>query len=108
MLVRFLRLEGLTTVEAEEGRRALELALTTQFAVILLDVALPSLDGLMVCEAIRRSSMNRSTPVVLYASNAAEADKVAGLNAGADDYVSKPFQIPELMARVRALTRRRR
>ena len=101
-----LRLEHFTCVEAEDGPAALELARSRPFDLIVLDVMLPGLDGVTVCRAIRRESLNTRTPVLMLTARREEADKVLGLDSGADDYLTKPFGVRELMARVRALLRR--
>jgi DNA-binding response OmpR family regulator len=101
-----LRLEHFTCVEAEDGTRGLDLARARPFDLIILDVMLPGLDGVTVCRAIRRESQNVNTPVLMLTARREEADKVLGLDSGADDYLTKPFGVRELMARVRALLRR--
>jgi DNA-binding response OmpR family regulator len=101
-----LRLEQLTPIEAADGNAGLELARTRPFDLIILDLMLPGLDGVTVCRAIRRESINAGTPVLMLTARRDEADKVLGLDSGADDYLTKPFGIRELMARVRALLRR--
>lgn len=101
-----LRLEHFTCVEAESGTSGLELARSRTFDLIILDLMLPGLDGVTVCRAIRRESHNVATPVLMLTARREESDKVLGLDSGADDYLTKPFGIRELMARVRALLRR--
>jgi len=101
-----LRLETLTPIEAADGTTGLELARTRPFDLIILDLMLPGLDGVTVCRAIRRESMNAGTPVLMLTARRDEVDKVVGLDSGADDYLTKPFGVRELMARVRALLRR--
>jgi DNA-binding response OmpR family regulator len=101
-----LRLETLTPIEAPDGTTGLELARTRPFDLIILDLMLPGLDGVTVCRAIRRESMNAGTPVLMLTARRDEVDKVVGLDSGADDYLTKPFGVRELMARVRALLRR--
>jgi DNA-binding response OmpR family regulator len=101
-----LRLEHAVPVEAEDGRAALELARQRRFDLVILDLMLPGLDGLTVCRAIRKDSPNRSTPILMLTARREETDKVLGLDSGADDYLTKPFGVRELMARVRALLRR--
>jgi len=101
-----LRLEHAVPVEAEDGRAALELARNRRFDLVILDLMLPGLDGLTVCRAIRKDSPNRSTPILMLTARREETDKVLGLDSGADDYLTKPFGVRELMARVRALLRR--
>ena len=101
-----LRLEHAVPVEAEDGRTALELARQRRFDLVILDLMLPGLDGLTVCRAIRKDSPNQSTPILMLTARREESDKVLGLDSGADDYLTKPFGVRELMARVRALLRR--
>ena len=101
-----LRLEHTIPVEAEDGHAALDLARQRRFDLVILDLMLPGLDGLTVCRAIRRESANRLTPILMLTARREENDKVLGLDSGADDYLTKPFGVRELMARVRALLRR--
>jgi DNA-binding response OmpR family regulator len=101
-----LSLEGLTSVEAGDGDEALRLARADRFALIVLDLMLPGLDGVTVCRAIRRDSPNAETPILMLTARSEESDKVLGLESGADDYLTKPFGIRELVARARALLRR--
>jgi DNA-binding response OmpR family regulator len=101
-----LSLEGFTCVQATNGMDALELAQQQVFALVVLDLMLPKVDGVAVCRALRRSEKNRTVPILMLTARRDEADKVLGLDSGADDYLTKPFGIRELMARVRALVRR--
>jgi DNA-binding response OmpR family regulator len=101
-----LKLESIDSVEAADGNSGLDLARSRRFDLIVLDLMLPGLDGLTVCRALRRESLNMDTPVLMLTARREEADKVLGLDSGADDYLSKPFGVRELMARVRALLRR--
>lgn len=87
------------------GFEAEELASTKQYAVILLDLMLPDRDGMDVCRALRRRGV--TTPILMLTALADTANRVEGLNAGADDYLPKPFEFTELCARIRALSRRR-
>jgi DNA-binding response OmpR family regulator len=103
-----LRLEKLEVVEASDGQQGLQQARSAPFDLIVLDVMLPGLDGITVCGAIRRESPNADTPILMLTARREEADKVLGLETGADDYLTKPFGIRELVARVRALLRRTR
>ncbi len=98
-----LRNAGFTVETASDGQAGLDRFRAEAFDLVLLDVMLPRLDGLEVCRAIRRTSM---TPVVMLTARADTLDVVIGLEAGADDYVKKPFEVPELVARVRAALRR--
>ena len=101
-----LRLEELVPVEASDGDAGLALARERRFDLIILDLMLPGLDGVTVCRAIRRDSPNADTPILMLTARREESDKVLGLDSGADDYLTKPFGIRELLARVRALLRR--
>jgi DNA-binding response OmpR family regulator len=103
-----LRLEGLTPVAAGDGNEGLAIARTEPFDLLILDIMLPGLDGVTLCRAVRRESRNADTPILMLTARREEADKVLGLDSGADDYLTKPFGIRELVARVRALLRRRR
>jgi DNA-binding response OmpR family regulator len=103
-----LQLEGLTVVSVSDGNEALNLARGESFDLIVLDLMLPGLDGVTVCRAIRRESRNSDAPILMLTARRDESDKVLGLDSGADDYLTKPFGVRELVARVRALLRRRR
>ena len=101
-LARFMELEllheGYVVEKAADGRKALEMALSTDFDLILLDIMLPELNGL---EVLRRLHNEKQTPVILLTARDSVMDKVSGLDAGAIDYITKPFAIEELMARIR-------
>lgn len=99
-----LRREGYQTELATDGEAATERALSRTFDLILLDVMLPKRDGFDVCRQVRRAGV--STPIVLLTAKAQEAEKVFGLESGADDYVTKPYSPRELRARVKAHLRR--
>jgi DNA-binding response OmpR family regulator len=101
----YLAREGYRTLEAADGRTALEIARANRCDLVLLDVMLPGTDGLEVCRQLREEG---DTPILLLTARGGDADKVVGLDQGADDYVVKPFSPRELMARVRAQLRRRR
>ncbi len=101
-----LQLEGLAPVEATDGNAGLSLARARKFDLIILDLMLPGLDGVTICRAIRRESANADTPILMLTARREESDKVLGLDSGADDYLTKPFGIRELLARIRALLRR--
>jgi two-component system response regulator RegX3 len=98
-----LEVEGFEVLSAGTGREGLEKARLANPALVLLDVMLPESSGLDVCRQIRASS---DVPIIMLTARDSEADKVAGLELGADDYVTKPFSMRELMARVRAQIRR--
>ncbi|OGK99753.1 MAG: DNA-binding response regulator [Candidatus Rokubacteria bacterium RIFCSPHIGHO2_12_FULL_73_22] len=99
-----LRFEGYETVSATSGRDGLALALREAPDLVLLDVAMPALSGWDVCRELRRKGID--VPVIMLTARGAEADRVLGLELGADDYVTKPFSLRELLARVRAVLRR--
>ncbi len=101
-----LQVEGFACVPAESGSDALDLLGRRPFDLIVLDLMLPGVDGLSVCRAVRRGAINREAPILMLTARREEADKVVGLDSGADDYLTKPFGIRELLARVRALMRR--
>lgn len=96
--------EGYETLEAYDGQAGLQLALEQNPDLILLDLMLPRMNGFDVCRAIRRE--NRSTPIIMLTAREEETDKVLGLELGADDYITKPFSMRELLARVKANIRR--
>lgn len=102
---RGLRREGYTVFVASDGESGLEMAFGELPDVIILDVMLPGIDGLSVCRQIREGELQ--TPILMLTAKDAVPDRVAGLEAGADDYLVKPFAFEELLARVRALGRRR-
>jgi two-component system, OmpR family, response regulator MprA len=104
MLERTLVAEGFDVTVAADGGAALVAAEQTAPDVIVLDVAMPVLDGLAVCRRLRHKGL--PTPILMLTARDAVPDRVAGLEAGADDYLVKPFAVPELIARIRALTRR--
>src|SRR5437763_15461253 len=103
-----LGLEEVASEQAADGHAGLELARSKKFDLVILDLMLPGLDGVTVCKAIRRDSANADTPILMLTARREESDKVVGLDSGADDYLTKPFGVRELMARVRALIRRGR
>ncbi len=104
VLLLHLHAEGFETDHAADGEEGLRLAITGNYALILLDISLPKLDGLHVLTELRKQ--HPAVPVIMLTSRAQEIDKVVGLNLGADDYVTKPFGVAELMARIRARLRR--
>ena len=104
MLTRTLTAEGYEVTVAADGGAALAEAERVAPDVIVLDVAMPALDGLTVCRRLRSKGL--PTPILMLTARDAVPDRVAGLEAGADDYLVKPFAVQELIARLRALTRR--
>jgi two-component system, OmpR family, response regulator MprA len=103
-LSRALALERYEVAQAMDGREALERLGATPFEVVILDVSMPYIDGLEVCRRLREGGDR--TPVLMLTAREGVDDRVAGLDAGADDYLVKPFALRELLARVRALLRR--
>lgn len=106
-IARFVELElsheGYEVDKAADGRAGLELALASDYDLVLLDILLPQLNGM---EVLRRLRREKNTPVILLTARDAVMDKVAGLDAGADDYITKPFAIEELLARIRVTLKR--
>ena len=100
-----LKREGYETLEALDGQTGLQLAQTEDPDLILLDVMLPKMNGFDICKTLRGE--NRTTPIIMLTAREEEMDKVFGLETGADDYMTKPFSMKELMARVKANIRRR-
>lgn len=99
-----LRLEGYTVEVAGDGQRAIDRANADAFDLILLDVMLPGKDGFQVCRELRRAKLQ--TPIILVTARSHEAEKILGLELGADDYITKPFSPMELRARIKAALRR--
>ena len=103
VVVGYLQREGFRTLEAADGRRAKEILESDPPSIVLLDVMLPGPDGLELCRWIRSKS---KLPVIMVTARGEEADRIVGLELGADDYVTKPFSPRELAARVRTVLRR--
>ena len=103
MLVYNLQKEGYNTLEANDGEEAVNIALSQKPNLVLLDIMLPKMDGLAVCKRIRQSL---DIPILMISAKDEEIDKIIGLELGADDYVTKPFSVRELMARVKANLRK--
>ncbi|HEX2639366.1 MAG TPA: response regulator transcription factor [Pyrinomonadaceae bacterium] len=107
-LVYNLRREGFRPVIAESGEKGLRLALDDKNTpgLVILDLMLPGMSGVELCRRLRKETLTEKVPIIMLTAKAAEADRITGLDTGADDYVVKPFSVKELMARVRAVLRR--
>lgn len=103
LLRMYLEREGYDIDEAEDGKTALDMAMETDYALILLDLMLPGMDGIDVCEELRKK---KATPVIMLTARGDETNRVQGFEVGADDYVVKPFSPREVVYRVKALLRR--
>ena len=103
LVARNLQLEGYEVLTASDGKQALEQIEATLPDLVLLDVMMPKLDGFTVCQRVREFS---TVPVIMVTARGQDQDKVRGLDMGADDYLTKPFSVDELLARVRAVLRR--
>lgn len=101
-----LESNGFDTVEAYNGKDGIRLAKAEKPSLILLDLMLPIMDGLDVCKNLRRDEDTRSIPVIMLTAKSEEIDKILGLELGADDYITKPFSVRELVARIKAVLRR--
>ena len=102
----YLARDGWAVETLPDGKRALEMLRRGGYQLVVLDLQLPGLDGLSLCAELRRDRATRDLPVVMLTARGDEADRIVGLEMGADDYVVKPFSPKELVARVRALFRR--
>ncbi len=100
--------EGYAVVAANNGLQAIEVARREHPAVVILDLMLPDLDGLSVCRSLRREPETAEVAILILTARTGEVDKIVGLETGADDYLTKPFSLGELLARVRAMLRRTR
>jgi DNA-binding response OmpR family regulator len=99
-----LEFEGFQVVHAENGQDGIQRALSEHPDCIILDLMLPDVNGYLVCEQVR--TVDATVPIIILTARSQEADKIRGLDAGADDYVTKPFSLGELVARIRAILRR--
>jgi DNA-binding response OmpR family regulator len=99
-----LEFEGYETETAEEGDSGLKKIIEKRYDLVLLDVMLPNISGFDICKTVRRKGIN--TPIILLTAKGEEIDKVLGLELGADDYITKPFSLRELLARIKAVLRR--
>jgi DNA-binding response OmpR family regulator len=101
-----LQQEGYKVITAEDGEQALEVIRSKKLDLIILDIMLPRLDGLAVCRIVRKEPDIAHTPIIMLTARGTQSDKMIGLDSGADDYITKPFELGELLARVRAVLRR--
>ncbi len=106
LLVFNLSREGFEALESADGLSGLSLATEQRPDLILLDVMMPGLDGLSVCRELKREDKTRHIPIIMLTARSEEVDRIVGLELGVDDYVSKPFNVRELMLRVKAILRR--
>ena len=106
LLVFNLQKEGYNTLEAYDGVTAVEMAINEKPDLILLDVMIPKMDGISVCKKIRYALNIANIPILMISAKDTESDKIVGLEMGADDYITKPFQIREVMARIKANLRK--
>ncbi|HBM79244.1 MAG TPA: DNA-binding response regulator, partial [Clostridiaceae bacterium] len=97
---------GFKVFTAYEGREAINIAETKNINLVILDLMLPDIDGLEVCKTLKRKDTTSNIPIIMLTAKSEELDKIVGLELGADDYITKPFSVRELMARVRAILRR--
>lgn len=98
--------EGFKTTSAYTGEDALKSALKEPPGLIILDLMLPGMDGLEVCKALKKDTKTANIPIIMLTAKTQESDKIVGLELGADDYITKPFSVRELIARVKAVMRR--
>ncbi len=103
-----LEKEGFSVIKAYDGEAALRIAKLQKPDLLILDLMLPQMSGIDVCKAVRNNQDTANLPIIMVTAKADETDKIIGLEIGADDYITKPFSIKELVARVRAILRRRR
>lgn len=106
MLEYNLKKEGFRTVSCYDGDEAIDLSIRERPDLIILDLMLPGIDGLEVCKTLKNEGKTSAIPIIMLTAKTQEADKVLGLELGADDYITKPFSPRELIARVRAVLRR--
>ncbi len=101
-----LEKENFKIQSASNGQRALDLVRKNHPDLVLLDLMLPEIDGLEVCRILKKDSKTSHIPIIMLTAKSSESDKIVGLELGADDYITKPFSMKELIARIRALLRR--
>jgi DNA-binding response OmpR family regulator len=99
-----LEFEGYEVITAMEGKEGLDLSLSLSIDLLLLDLMLPGINGFEICRKVKKDKPE--LPIIMITARGSEMDKILGLDMGADDYITKPFSLPELLARVRALLRR--
>ncbi|MTI49028.1 winged helix-turn-helix domain-containing protein [Sporosalibacterium faouarense] len=106
-LIKFnLEGNGYEVIEAYDGIRAIELAKNEKIDIVILDLMLPGTDGIEVCRTLRKDPSTEKLPIIMLTAKSEETDKVLGLEIGADDYITKPFSVRELIARMKAVLRR--
>lgn len=106
-LIKFnLEKNGFRTLQAADGKEALQLAKERKVDLMILDLMIPIMDGFEVCKEVRKDSTIGNTPIIMLTAKSEEIDKILGLELGADDYMTKPFSVRELVARVKAQLRR--
>lgn len=106
-LIKFnLEGSGYSVIEAYDGNKALELAQNEDVDIVILDLMLPGIDGIEVCRRLRKDPETEKIPIIMLTAKSEETDKVLGLEIGADDYLTKPFSVRELIARMKAVLRR--
>jgi DNA-binding response OmpR family regulator len=101
-----LRFEGFSVLRAEDGQKGLEMAIDAKPDLVVLDVMLPKVSGYEVCRSLRKNEI--FVPIIMVTAKDQEIDKIMGLELGADDYITKPFSVAELVARIKAQLRRKR
>lgn len=101
-----LEREGFAVLRAFDGRKALEVVNSDKPDLVILDLMMPEIDGMEVCRMIRRRTETAALPIIMLTAKSDSVDKILGLEIGADDYITKPFHVRELVARVRAVLRR--
>ena len=105
-LTKNLKYEGYDVLSAQQGEKGLELAIDRQPDLIVLDIMLPNMSGFEICKTLKRNEVD--IPIIILSAKDSEIDKIMGLDLGADDYITKPFSIRELIARINAVLRRKK
>lgn len=106
LLAHYLKKEGYDVQSAKDGRAGLERASKEKFDLVILDLMLPQVDGLEICRRLRSQPATAALPIIMLTAKTEEADRIVGLEMGADDYITKPFSLREVLARIKALHRR--